>query len=342
MLSGLALLILAATAAADPSPPPHGDLAARSSSGATAMEYWDVTAWLESGHRFFSRFLVTNQGPGVATAAAVGHLVLPSDEIVPFKWGRRRDAWSLGPGGLTLEIAKASLALGGPMPVVTVASEKRGIDLRLEIARTGPLVLTKPLPDGYSIDVVMPAPARARVRVRGMDTAREVIGTAALTHTWMERPEGDLLRQRVECLAREGEVAMYLSDLTLADGSRRSTMVTSRAGAVLREANDVAVAFGSAMLAGGDPRYPLATRWRVQGAGLEARVDVHRELVRMNPLDIVPQPFRMLLALGGRPQRVWADATLDVAVTPRAGEAAISAAGRGVVAATFARPLDPP
>ncbi len=306
------------------------------------MEYWDAIAWLESGHRVFARFLVTNQGPGVGTAAAVGHLVLPSGETVPFKWGRRRDAWSLGPGGLRLEIAKAVLDLSGPTVVVAVNSEKRGIALRLEIARQGRLVRTEPLSNGYAVDVVMPAPARARVWVRGMDGAREVVGTAALTHTWMERPEGDLLRQRVELLAREGEVALYLSDFTLADGRRRSLVVASRAGRAIHEADDAAITFGSATLAGSDPRYPLATRWRVLGSTLEARVDVLRELVRMNPLDILPQPFRMLLALGGRPQRVWADATVDVTAKPRAGEVTVSARGSGIVAWTFARPLDRP
>ena len=72
------------------------------------------------------------------------------------------------------------------------------------------------------------------------------------------------------------------------------------------------------------------------------RVDVIRELVRMNSLDILPQPFRMLLAPGGQPQQVWADATVDVAAKPRDGGGAVSARGSGIVTWTFARPFDRP
>jgi len=204
-LCGVGLLLLAIRAvAAEPSPvPPNTTLAARVSSGPTAMEYWDVTAWLESGDRFFARFLVTNQGPGEQTAAAVGHLVLAGGEVVPFKWGRRHDAWTLGPGGGSLKIAKAALVLDGPALVVEVDSAKRGIELRLEIARTAPLLATRPLATGYGLDVAMPAPAHGRIRTRGMDAPRAVVGTGAVTHTWTERPEGEVLRRRVELLARK-------------------------------------------------------------------------------------------------------------------------------------------
>jgi hypothetical protein len=339
-LGGLGLFLLTtATLAAEPSPvPPDATLAARLSSGPTAMEYWDVTAWLESGERFFARFLVTNQGPGVQTAAAVGHLVLPGGESVPFKWGRRRDAWTLGPAGRSLTIAKAQLEFAGSTIVVSIESAKRGIKLRLEIARTAPLVATTPLPGGYAVEVAMPAPAHGRVWTRGMDAARTVTGTGALTHTWMERPEGDLVRQRVEILSREADAALYLSELTLADGQHRSTGIASRAGRVLAHADDVTLTFGGTTTAVGDPRYPLATEWEAASTALAARVTVGRELLRMDPLDILPQPFRMLVALGGRPQRVWADAKVDLRVTPPGGGDPVRGSSSGIVIATFARP----
>jgi hypothetical protein len=58
----------------------------------------------------------------------------------------------------------------------------------------------------------------------------------------------------------------------------------------------------------------------------------------MDPLDILPQPFRMLLALGGRPQRVWADAKVDLRVTPPGGGDPVRGSSSGIVIATFARP----
>jgi len=340
-LCGVGLLLLAIRAvAAEPSPvPPNTTLAARVSSGPTAMEYWDVTAWLESGDRFFARFLVTNQGPGEQTAAAVGHLVLAGGEVVPFKWGRRHDAWTLGPGGGSLKIAKAALVLDGPALVVEVDSAKRGIELRLEIARTAPLLATRPLATGYGLDVAMPAPAHGRIRTRGMDAPRAVVGTGAVTHTWMERPEGEVLRRRIDLLAREGEVALYLSALTLADGTRRGTALVSRAGGILAHVDDVTFRFGSATTAGGDPGYPIATAWETESSTLAARVSVGRELLRMDPLDILPQPFRMLLALDGRPQRVWAEATADLALKIAGKDDATHMIETGILAATFARPM---
>jgi hypothetical protein len=341
-LCGLGLFLLATgSMAAEPSPfSSDGTLAARLSDTPTAMEYWDVSAWLDSGDRFFARFLITNQGPGVQTAAAVGHLVLAGGEVVPFKWGRRHDAWTLGPERGSLAIASAKLDLGGPEVVVEIDSTKRGIALRLAIARSAPLVATRLLRADYALDVAMPAAVHGRIQTRGMDVARAVVGTGAVTHTWMERPEGELLGRRVELLARADDVALYLCELTLADGSRRSTAVASRAGQVLDRADDVTFSFGSEPTAGGDPRYPVATEWEAASAALAARVTVGQEILRMDPLDILPQPFRILLALGGRPQRTWAEAKVDLRLTPAGAEDAVHSAGSGIVAATFTRPME--
>jgi hypothetical protein len=320
----------------------NATLAAHLSDAPEAMEYWDVTAWLESGDRFFARFLVTNQGPGVQTAAAVGHVVLPSGEIVPFKWGRRRDSWILGPERGSLAIASAKLELGAAAVVVTIDSTHRGIDLRLEISRDGPLVATTAPSADYGVDVAMPAPAQGRIRTPGMDSSRAVAGAGAVTHTWMERPEGDLLRQRVELFARADDLALYLRELTLADGSRRSTAVASRADRVLARTDDVAFTFGTVTTVGSDPRYPVANGWNAASTALAARVAVGREVLRMDPLEILPQPFRMLVALGGRPERMWAEATFDLRLPSADKDEAVRSTGSGIVTATFAHPTNEP
>jgi hypothetical protein len=352
-LYGLGLLLLTTVVRAEPSPTPSltpavaeltptpadASLAPRLSAAAAAMEYWDVTAWLESGDRFVARFLVTNQGPGVGTAAAVGHLLRAGGEVVPFKWGRRREAWKLEPNGARIKIAKAVLELGPTGPLaVEIDSEKHGIKVRLEIARPGPPLRMTALGDGYPLVVVMPAPAEGRIWVRGMDAPLPVAGTAALTHAWMERPESERLRGRVELFARAGDLAVYLAELTLTDGARRSQLVASRAERVLGSDGDVTLAFGGGSTTGGDPRYPLATEWKIESPSLAAQVTVGRELLRMNPLDILPQPFRMLLALGGRPQRIWAEATVDLTLKVASDENPTRMTARGIAGATYARP----
>ena len=40
------------------------DPAARLPKGGSAVEYWDLTMELDSGHHLFVRFAITNEGPG--------------------------------------------------------------------------------------------------------------------------------------------------------------------------------------------------------------------------------------------------------------------------------------
>jgi hypothetical protein len=334
----VALLVFAVAARAA-EPPPLGDLTTRLPSGSTAIEYWDVTAWFESGHRLFVRFLVTNDGPGVETAAAVGHVILPEGEVVVFKWGREQGRWTFGEDG-RLKIGKAVLVLGGPTVVVEVDSNKRGIKLGLEIARAGPPVATSALPGEYWVDVVMPAPAQARLWVRGMTEPRAVAGTGALTHTWMEQREGDLIRRRSDLFARVGDTSIYVSELARVAGPGRTTLVASEGGRILDRADDAALVFGPLATSPEDARYPVPARWQVRSAALEARVGVSHELLRWNPLEVLPQPFRFLLALRGQPQRVWADADVDLTRAPRDGGIAVR--GGGIVALTFTQPTPLP
>jgi hypothetical protein len=289
----------------------------------------------------FARFLVTNEGPGVRTAAAVGHVILAGGEVVPFKWGRDEEDWRLGPDRRRLKIAKAVLELGGPAIVVSVDSEKRGVKLALEIARAGPVVATAPLAGAYWVDVLLPAPVQGRIWVRGMAAPRAVAGTAAVAHTWMERREADVIRRRTDLVARLGGTALFVSQLTPVEGGRRTTMVAGRGGHVLVRADDAQLDSGAATTRG-DARYPVPAGFEVRSAALTAQVAVGRELLRWDPLEVLPQPFRFLLALRGRPQRVWADADVVLTMTlPDAGAVA-DAHGAGIVALSFAQPIAPP
>jgi hypothetical protein len=323
---GCALVLLAVTSPVVGDTAIDRSLAPRLGSGVSANEYWDLTAWLDSGERVVARFLVTNEGPGTETAAAVGHVVLADGALLPFQWGRTRGEWTLGSDG-ALKVGKATLELGLPTIVVAVDSKKHGIAFRLEIARAMASVSTGSRGPNYDVSVVMPAPVRGRIQ------DRDVIGTAALTHTWMDQSERDLLHRRVELLARAGDLALYVLDLTFADGVRLSRTLMTRNGVTFPTPDDVTVELRSAA-SGGDARYPLPTEWQGTGKEFSFRVAVGRELLRMDPLAILPQPFRLLMALGGRPQRVWADATAEVE-----GSTLPRTIFHGVAAASFSRPL---
>jgi hypothetical protein len=82
----------------------------------------------------------------------------------------------------------------------------------------------------------------------------------------------------------------------------------------------------------------LPTEWSGKTAGLLLQAAVGREVLRMNPLDLLPQPFRLLLSLGAKPRRVWAEArvTLDFGED---GEGPTHPTEiRGLAAVTFAQP----
>lgn len=332
-------LTIAALAGAESSqsvstPRPSGQLAAVASSADQAMEYWDVTAWFDSGERVLARFLVTNQGPGERTAAAVGHVVLADGSTMPFQWGRRQGSWTLGADGRHLEIGKATLDLTGPAIVVTVRSKKRGIDLRLAIERSNGEASAHDLASTYATAVVMPAPAGGELGLGGSAARGPLVGSGAVTHTWMDRAEGELLLRRDELFARDGDTSLYLSIRTLADGSRKPTLLAHRGGHSLSRDHDLTLT-----LDGATGPYPVASAWGATTAGVDVRATLGRELLRVNPLAILPQPFRFLLALGGRPQRVWADARVSLDLKAEEAAPALRAELRGIATTAFARPV---
>lgn len=300
--------------------------AARLSSADEAMEYWDVTAWFDGGERVFARVLVTNQGPGRRTAAAIGHVIVGDGDVRPFQWGRREGAWAFDADGRRLEIGKATLDLSGGTAVLAVKSTKRRVDLRLTIEDAFAESTSRDLLESYSIAAMAPAAARAEL------AGRTLTGWGAVTHTWMERPEEELLRRRDDLYARDGDTTFYVSVLTLADGGQEQNFVLDFNGSGIAGGGTASVDF-SGSLAGSDPNYPVHSTWigSLAEAHWEARLE--RERLHMNPLDILPQPFRFLLSLGGRPQRAWSDARVKVERGKRNAEL------RGVAVSTFARPV---
>ncbi len=346
MVAAVAILVVTGARAAPANPPvavlestevsPSGTLVARFSSADGAMEYWDVTAWFDSGERFFARFLVTNQGPGDRTAAAVGHLVLANGDVLPFKWGRRRGDWKPGMEGRRLEIAKATLDVSEPTIVVDIDSRKHGVQVHLEIDRQNDPTLVEDFVTPYTYEVAMPALARATITARGASSAHEVVGSGAVTHTWMARPESELIRRRDEVLARQGDRTFYLSILTLPDGSRHSEWLEQHRKGASESGGSGTVTFGDATTAGSDARYPVATEWEFGPNG--SRATLSRELLRMDPLEVLPQPFRFLLSLGGEPRRVWTAATVKIDLNGNPKKPGIVRELPGIAVSTFAGP----
>ncbi len=108
---------------------------------------------------------------------------------------------------------------------------------------------------------------------------------------------------------------------------------------VAYRADDLAPAFAGAPTRPGDARYPVADTWESRTADVQFVARLQREWLRWNPLDIIPAPFRWVLALKSQPQRVWADADVALAVAAQPDRPALTVRGTGVAVVTFRQPV---
>jgi hypothetical protein len=321
---------------------PRGDPAARLARGGAASEYWDVTAAFDASYFLFVRFLITNVGPGERTGVGLGRLVGPRGEVTEFQYGREASRWAISPDGLTIRVASSLLDLHGPRRRLTIDSGKRAIKIGVDFPADGPAVWTEePKVYGHRLDVVqMPVAATASIWVGGMSEVANLAGTIAVTHAWMDRNEADLLERRIEFMARQGDLSLYVADLTRPDGGRWQWMALARAGEVVARREGFGLTIGDAAAPSRDGGYPLPRGLEFHGGGLEGEVVVEREVLRTNPLNVVPQPFRFLLSFKTDPRQVWADARFALRLAPQANEGEdLAIDGKGILAVHYSNPM---
>ena len=330
----LALLALPATANG---PEGRGDGASRLPPGDSASEYWDLSIHLDSGHRVFARFLITNEGPGDRSAAAFGHVVMPDGSTRRFDNAKRAGSWELSSDGLRLRIASSILDQRPPRPKFEYDSNRRGVKLHLWYQPDGALAHPESaaLPD-YASDLLAAAgPLQGTLWVEGMAEPLEVSGRLGATHTWTRRSESDLVARRIEFFSLDADTSLYLSDVLTPKGARLHWLVVERAGE--RWTSD---AFEVALEAADEASdYPVPAALRLSGAGIEGRIALGPELVQDAPFDALPQPFRFLLSLRARPRRVWLESAFELKLEPGPGRPEAVLRGSGVTAVTFTNPL---
>lgn len=271
-----------------------------------AGEYWDVTAVFESGHRFFSRFLVTNLGPGEQTAVGVGHVVFRDGKVSTFKYGKRAGEWTLADDRRRIKIGKATLKLFDGPCQVKVKSQKRALGIFLDFhpEQIGHWRIAR----DHEVAVALPVPVSGTVLVPPMQEPLSVRGWIAVTHVVQAVAEDRLVRRRVEVIARDGEWSVYATEVRDAGGSSHRWLLEGRGGTV-RERTDVEYAEDFRLAdAGRKNRLPRSIRLR--DSDQEYALTPRREWLRWDPLDIIPQPFRLVMSLRARPQLVWAEARL--------------------------------
>jgi hypothetical protein len=340
---GIALSALSAPAEAAPTAP-RGEPGSRLGASGTSTEYWDLVASLDSGHRVFARFSITNEGPGKRTAYALGHVVTPKGVAYQFQNGRKEGEWELRDDGHTLDIGSSELYLSGPERRLWIRREKLGVVLDLHFT---PPALGSPqdpgLP-GYSVDLLHAAtPVEGSLQLlKEMREPIPVRGVIASTHTWMEHSETEFAVRRVDFFSLPldpAQDAVYLSSVTTPKGARAQRLAIESRGRVRQEAVRVEVGFGPASGLAKRPGYGIPSRIDFSASGIGGNLTMKRLLLENDPMGVIPQPFRWLMSLESQPHRVWIEAPFEVRVA-RAPEGKPQVLrGTGVAAFNFLKPL---
>jgi len=339
--------------------------------GDSASEYWTLYIELDSGHRITQRFLITNAGPGDHSAVAVGHLMENGRPPYRYVNGRRRNAWTLSPDQLYLDIAASHLDLHRPRGALKIT--KDDIEIRLDFDLSDAAISSKvpaaQLPRRYEVEVLaVAAVTQGTIKAPWMAAPLAVQGHTWLIHSWTPDDEANLLDRRVDIFGRTGGTAFYALAVQGAGGFAGAWQILSRPAAGGSGASGTAVVFparwqdattvlpGNA--AGG---YPVPARFSLAGKLESGDIRISNEWLRFDPLEVIPQPFRWFIRRSTQPQEVWADSRIAVSIRRAPGDPSLPPTGdalrvsnsqreiedettesnvKGVASITFMNPID--
>ena len=325
----------------------RGNPAARLLPGELAHERWDLTARFDSGHFLFAEFLITNFGLGDRNAAVIGHVIRPNGQSRRFRNGRRESRWQLSSDRLRMEVGSSLLDQRSPMHQLRV--RKKSTRIELDFYPRGPAVWSADFPpSGYALDLLDPAAqAAGYVWVKGMDEPATVHGTGAITHSWANEAESDLVLRRLEFFLfpdEQSEMSLYLADLTTPHGARSSWLVVKKGQRVVHEAQNFHLRLDGNVKNVGSYHVPRQLSFESASSHphIKGRVELDRLLLLYDPLADIPQPFRFLVSLKLKPRRMWLLSPFEIAFHLDQASAPITLTGTGITKVSFLNPLPPP
>jgi hypothetical protein len=180
----------------------------------------------------------------------------------------------------------------------------------------------------------MSAPISGSIWVQGMAEPVKTRGQATLNHAWMDRTESDLVLRQLEVVVADTDLAVFATDFTSPAGQRWRWLVVRRGAEVVYRSEAIEVDLGAPRA--DYPRYPLPGRISFRNGDVELVATPQRELLRLDPIEVVPQPFRFLLSLKMQPQRAVADAECRLSSSQPAGA---KFDGKCLVTATYLNPM---
>ena len=321
--------------------PERGSPVSRISEGSTASEYWDLDASFEGNHHLFVRFLITNEWPGDASAIAVGHFVWPDGKVSPFRNGRLAGNWTLGEGGRWLKVGGSRLDLSGPELRLDVDKKKAGVQIHLRMQTPARSSVGPELP-GTGIDVLaLAAPSEGTIWFKAMAEPLRVRGHAGITHTWTDQRESERVVRRIDFFGRDGALALYLGESLSPDGRRAQVLTVEKEGVPIVNVTEITVSHGDEKSSVMGPGYPAPKQLTITGPGISGVIHLNKMLVRHEPLQDLPLPFRFLLSSAAHPQRGWMDSRFEVRIEHGPLSKSLQAQGIGITSVSFTNPLPP-
>jgi hypothetical protein len=337
---------------APPAAQPRINPGAQLPGGRSASEYWDLTISLDSGHRVVTRFMITNVGPGSGNGVAVGFVIAPDGSTTQFRNGRQKSGWSLSRNGLRLDVGKSHLHLDPPRQRLQVRKGDVKLDLTFVLGSSVsiPSDLTS---KQYRIDLLgLAVPIEGSLWLAGMADPLEVTGRLTLTHTISRAREADLALRRIEIFSEEGPVDFYAVDLMNPEGESATWMaLRDRSGAesapdslITRRDFHVTLAIRGPSLiqSGSKTPYPMPKKLILGNSEVKGSVLFGDQILRHDPLEDLPQPFRFIVGRASQPRRVWSEAGIEVTIGAASGREPRQVQGNGVTAVSFLNPLTRP
>lgn len=319
--------------------PERGDPVARISAAPGASEYWDFVATFDSKERLVARFMITNEGPGDASAFAVGRFIRADGSSVPFRNGRLAGAWTLGADRRSLRIGSSRLDLSGPELALDVDNEKKGVRIHLRMRPATHVSSGPELPDTTVEVLALSAPITGTVWLTGMSAPQTLRGYAGISHTWMDPRESDRVARRFDFFGRDGSFALYLGDATAPDGRLAHSLTVEQDGKPILNVTRITISLGDESTKELGPDYPVPARLNFTGSGVSGVIHLNQVLSHHEPLQDLPLPTRFLVSLFAHPQRMWMDSRFEVRIERSPLSTPLLARGSGITSVTFTNPL---
>jgi hypothetical protein len=155
----------------------------------------------------------------------------------------------------------------------------------------------------------------------------------------MGESEPDLTLRRIDVLSLDAERGLFLTELTTPGGERSRWLVLRDRSQFVFESGDFELWPEPPASARVDPDYPIPAALKLRGPEVEGKIQLGGVLAQHDPLEALPQPFRLLLSFGMRPRRAWTDALLEVRLDAGADRPALQVHGSGIASVTYLNPF---